>query len=132
MFVINCHKIFFLLNDLLYISRVTPVTRKIEQNTPVTSLQSSVARRIPIIVESDISMIDTNITSIPDQQPAAAEVVLPVLEPSVSSTSIAKQIQEAEKTIEEKDGHYFMKVNFRKIIIFLGFDMVKCIHIFSY
>lgn len=49
--------------------------------------------------------------SIPDQQPAAPKVVLPVLEPSVSSTNIAKQAQEAEKIVEEKDGHYFMKVN---------------------
>lgn len=65
--------------------------------------------RIPIIIEGDALKRDSNSKSIPDQQPAAPKVVLPVLEPSTSSTNIAKQTQEAEK-IEEKDGHYFMKV----------------------
>lgn len=59
-----------------------------------------------MIAESDASKRD----SIPDQQPAAPKVVLPVLEPSASSTNIAKQAQEAEKVVEEKDGHYFTKV----------------------
>lgn len=57
-----------------------------------------------------MSQRDVASKSIPDQQPAAPKVVLPVLEPSVSSTNIAKQAQEAEKVVEEKDGHYFMKV----------------------
>lgn len=51
-----------------------------------------------------------SITNMPDQQPAAAQVVLPVLETSASSTSIPKQALEAETCTEEKDGHYFMKV----------------------
>lgn len=85
------------------------MTRKTDQKGPATTnSQNSVTRRIPIIVESDVSKHDT--TSIPDQQPAAPEVVLPVLEPSASSTNIAKQAQEAEKIVEEKDGHYFLKV----------------------
>ncbi|XP_014486968.1 PREDICTED: uncharacterized protein LOC106750827 isoform X2 [Dinoponera quadriceps] len=78
------------------LQRVIPVTRKVDPKNPT---QNSVVRRIPVIVESDTA-------SIPDQQPAAAKVVLPVLEPS--STNIAKQ--EAEKVVEEKDGHYFMKL----------------------
>lgn len=88
------------------------MTRKTDQKSlPSASSQSSVTRRIPIIAEGDVSKRDT--ASIPDQQPAAPKVVLPVLEPSASSTNIAKQAQEAEK-IEEKDGHYFMKVTRRK------------------
>lgn len=73
--------------------------------------------RIPIIIEGDTLKRDSNSKSIPDQQPAAPKVVLPVLEPSASSTNIAKQTQEAEKIIEEKDGHYFMKVIEKKCII---------------
>ncbi|XP_025074871.1 uncharacterized protein LOC105430173 [Pogonomyrmex barbatus] len=92
------------------LQRVTPVTRKTEQKSPpTTNSQKSVMRRIPIIVEGDVPQRDTTSKSIPDQQPAAPKVVLPVLEPSASSTNIAKQIQEAEK-VEEKDGHYFMKL----------------------
>lgn len=90
--------------------RVTPVTRKIEQKTPLTTNSQNSVRRIPITIEDDVSQRDMTNKSIPDQQPAAPKVVLPVLEPSVSSTSIAKQAQEAEKVVEEKDGHYFMKV----------------------
>jgi len=86
------------------------MTRKIEQKSPsTTNSQNSVIRRIPITIEGDVSC-DITSKSIPDQQPAAPKVVLPVLEPSVSSTNIAKQAQEAEKVVEEKDGHYFMKV----------------------
>lgn len=106
---------FFLLDDetLLFslILRVTPTTRKPEQKSPpTTNSQNSVMRRIPITIEGDVPQCDTTSKSIPDQQPAAPKVVLPVLEPSVSSTNIAKQAQEAEKVVEEKDGHYFMKV----------------------
>ncbi|XP_032691129.1 uncharacterized protein LOC116853905 isoform X2 [Odontomachus brunneus] len=91
------------------LQRVIPVTRKVDPKNPTTTnSQNSVTRRIPVIVESDTSKRDT--TSIPDQQPAAPKVVLPVLEPSASSTNIAKQAQEAEKVVEEKDGHYFMKL----------------------
>jgi len=71
--------------------------------------QNSITR-IPITIEGDALKRDSSSKSIPDQQPAAPKVVLPVLEPSTSSTNIAKQTQEAEKIIEEKDGHYFMKV----------------------
>lgn len=88
-----------------------PVTRKTEQkNSTTTNSQNSVMRRIPITIESDVPQRDKTSKSIPDQQPAAPKVVLPVLEPSASSTNIAKQTQEAEKVAEEKDGHYFMKV----------------------
>lgn len=54
--------------------------------------------------------LSNSITNMPDQQPAAAQVVLPVLETSASSTSIPKQALETETATEEKDGHYFMKV----------------------
>jgi len=88
-----------------------PVTRKTEQKNPLTTnSQNNVMRRIPITIEGDVPQRDTTNKSIPDQQLAAPKVVLPVLEPSASSTNIAKQAQEAEKVIEEKDGHYFMKV----------------------
>ena len=49
-----------------------------------------------------------SVTSLTDQQPAAPQVVLPVLEPSASSTSINKQTV-LNDTLE-KDGHYFMGV----------------------
>lgn len=75
------------------------------------SSQSGVTRIIPIMMEGDVpSKRDTNSKSIPDQQPAAPKVVLPVLEPSASSTNVAKPAQEAEKVAEERDGRYFMKV----------------------
>lgn len=100
-----------LMTKYFYCTRVTPITRKIEQKSPsTTNPQNSVIRRIPITIEGDVSQRDMTSKSIPDQQPAAPKVVLPVLEPSVSSTNIAKQAQEAEKVVEEKDGHYFMKV----------------------
>ncbi|XP_050454813.1 uncharacterized protein LOC126853263 [Cataglyphis hispanica] len=89
------------------LQRVTP-TRKTEQKTP-TNLQNSITR-IPITIEDDAPKRDTSNKSISDQQLAAPKVVLPVLEPSTSLTNIAKQTQETEKVIEEKDGHYFMKL----------------------
>lgn len=92
-----------------YIFRVTP-TRKTEQKIPTTTNSQNSITRIPIIIEDDAPKRDISNKSISDQQPAAPKVVLPVLEPSTSSTNIAKQTQEAEKVIEEKDGHYFMKV----------------------
>ncbi|XP_077257366.1 uncharacterized protein LOC143894699 isoform X3 [Temnothorax americanus] len=93
------------------LQRITPITRKSEQKIPsTTNSQNSLIRRIPITIEGDVPQRDTASKSIPDQQPAAPKVVLPVLEPSVSSTNIAKQAQEAEKVVEEKDGHYFMKL----------------------
>lgn len=102
---------FLLITKYFYIFRVTPTTRKTEQKSPpTTNSQNSVTRRIPIIIEDDVSQRDMVSKSISDQQPAAPKVVLPVLEPSVSSTNIAKQAQEAEKVVEEKDGQYFMKV----------------------
>ncbi|KAL6434351.1 hypothetical protein ACFW04_006047 [Cataglyphis niger] len=89
------------------LQRVTP-TRKTEQKTPTNS-QNSITR-IPITIEDDAPKRDTSNKSISDQQLAAPKVVLPVLEPSTSLTNIAKQTQETEKVIEEKDGHYFMKL----------------------
>jgi len=61
-------------------------------------------------MEDDAPKRDASNKSIPDQQPAAPKVVLPVLESSASSTNVTKQAQEAEKVVEEKDGHYFIKV----------------------
>lgn len=98
-----------------YIFRVTP-TRKTEQKTPATTNSQNSITRIPITIEDDASKRDTSNKSISDQQPAAPKVVLPVLEPSTSLTNIAKQTQETEKVIEEKDGHYFMKVVEKKCI----------------
>lgn len=93
------------------LQRVTPVTRKIEQKSPPTNSQNNAREmRISITIEGDVPRETKASKSIPDQQPAAPKVVLPVLEPSASSTNIAKQAQEAEKVVEEKDGHYFMKL----------------------
>lgn len=99
-----------MITKCLYIFRIS--TRKTEQKSASnTNSQNNVTRIIPITIEDDVPKHDTsNSKSIPDQQPAAPKVVLPVLEPSASSTNIAKQAQEAEKIVEEKDGHYFMKV----------------------
>lgn len=65
------------------------------------------------VPEKEGLKLSASVTSIPDQQPAAPEVVLPVLEPSASSTSIAATEptkQTAENAPEDKDGHYFIKV----------------------
>ncbi|XP_076284870.1 uncharacterized protein LOC143211262 isoform X2 [Lasioglossum baleicum] len=81
-----------------------PLQRKVEQKpkTPVPANLDSIA-------ETKSQKLSSSVASIPDQQPAAPKVVLPVLEPSASSTNVAKQAQEAEKA-EEKDGHYFIKL----------------------
>ncbi|XP_067211541.1 uncharacterized protein [Linepithema humile] len=93
------------------LQRIIP-TRKTEQKSASsTNSQNTVTRIIPVTIEDDVPKHDTSSNkSIPDQQPAAPKVVLPVLEPSASSTNIAKQAQEAEKIVEEKDGHYYMKL----------------------
>lgn len=91
------------------LQRVTPI-RKVEQKTPTSMNSQNSITRIPITIEGDALKRDSSSKSIPDQQPAAPKVVLPVLEPSSSSTNIAKQTQETEKIIEEKNGHYFMKL----------------------
>ncbi|CAL7950658.1 unnamed protein product [Xylocopa violacea] len=88
------------------LQRVTPGSRKVEQKPKIptaTNLDGNLA-------DSSAQKLNSSVTSIPDQQPAAPKVVLPVLEPSASSTNVAKQVQEAEKTVEEKNGHYFMKL----------------------
>ncbi|XP_063977964.1 uncharacterized protein Vlc [Diachasmimorpha longicaudata] len=55
--------------------------------------------------------LSTSVTSIPDQQPAALEVVLPVLEPSASATSVPETLKSMQESqTEEKDGHYFIKL----------------------
>lgn len=90
----------------LYRVRVSPVSRKVEQKPKIpaaTNLDGN-------LTDSNAQELSSSVTSIPDQQPAAPKVVLPVLESSASSTNVAKQVQEAEKTVEEKNGHYFMKV----------------------
>ncbi|KYN04102.1 PREDICTED: uncharacterized protein LOC108772909 [Cyphomyrmex costatus] len=92
------------------LQRITPTRKTDQMSSQTINSQTSVIRRIPITIEGDIPQRDTTSKNIPDQQPAAPKVVLPVLEPSASSTNIAKQVQEAEKVVEEKDGHYFMKL----------------------
>ncbi|KZC07107.1 Disks large-associated protein 4 [Dufourea novaeangliae] len=87
------------------LQRVTPVSRKAEQK-PKSQTPSKLDGSI---VENNTPKLNSSVASIPDQQPAAPKVVLPVLEPSASSTNVAKQAQEAEKA-EEKDGHYFLKL----------------------
>lgn len=87
------------------LQRVTPVSRKAEQK-PKTPAPANLDGGI---AETKSQKLSTSVASIPDQQPAAPKVVLPVLEPSASSTNVAKQAQEAEKA-EEKDGHYFIKL----------------------
>lgn len=86
--------------------RVTPVSRKAEQKPKIAAAKNLDGN----LADSGAQKLNSSVTSIPDQQPAAPKVVLPVLEPSASSTNVAKQVQEAEKTVEEKNGHYFMKV----------------------
>lgn len=89
-----------------FIVRVTPVSRKAEQKPKIPAAKNLDGK----LADSGAQKLNSSVTSIPDQQPAAPKVVLPVLEPSASSTNVAKQVQEAEKTVEEKNGHYFMKV----------------------
>ncbi|XP_044581752.1 uncharacterized protein LOC123263221 isoform X2 [Cotesia glomerata] len=62
--------------------------------------------------ENDSLKLSPSMTSITDQQPAAPEVVLPVLETSVSSTSLAElpKATQEDNAVEVKDGHYFMKL----------------------
>ncbi|XP_076632142.1 uncharacterized protein LOC143347113 [Colletes latitarsis] len=87
------------------LQRVTPVSRKADQKPKILT-PSNLDRSI---AENKTQKLNSSTASIPDQQPAAPKVVLPVLEPSASSTNVAKQAQEAEKD-EEKDGHYFLKL----------------------
>lgn len=87
------------------------MSRKVEQKPKIpatTNLDVNLA-------DSGAQKLNSSVTSIPDQQPAAPKVVLPVLEPSASSTNVAKQVEEAEKTVEEKNGHYFMKVRLTRM-----------------
>ncbi|XP_043515484.1 uncharacterized protein LOC122531532 [Frieseomelitta varia] len=88
------------------LQRVTPVSRKAEQKPKIPAAKNLDGN----LADSGAQKLNSSVTSIPDQQPAAPKVVLPVLEPSASSTNVAKQVQEAEKTVEEKNGHYFMKL----------------------
>ncbi|CAD1476832.1 unnamed protein product, partial [Heterotrigona itama] len=88
------------------LQRVTPVSRKAEQKPKIPAAKNLDGN----LADSGAQKLNSSVTSIPDQQPAAPKVVLPVLEPSASSTNVAKQVQEAEKTVEERNGHYFMKL----------------------
>lgn len=88
------------------LQRVSPVSRKVEQKPKIPAAASLDGN----LTDSNAQELSSSVTSIPDQQPAAPKVVLPVLESSASSTNVAKQVQEAEKTVEEKNGHYFMKL----------------------
>lgn len=85
--------------------RISPAPRKTEQQ----SKTCKTAHVSESVTESG-TQHNNSIASIPDQQPAAPKVVLPVLEPSASSGNVAKQMQETEKTTEEKDGNYFLKL----------------------
>lgn len=86
------------------------MTRKTEQKPKIQGPSSLEGK----IAEGKAQKLNSTTASIPDQQPAAPKVVLPVLEPSASSTNVAKLALEAEKAAEEKDGHYFVKVRTRK------------------
>ncbi|XP_076679268.1 uncharacterized protein LOC143374747 isoform X2 [Andrena cerasifolii] len=88
------------------LQRVTPVSRKTEQKPKIQGPSSLEGK----IAEGKVQKLNSSTASIPDQQPAAPKVVLPVLEPSASSTNVAKLALEAEKAAEEKDGHYFVKL----------------------
>ncbi|XP_043288737.1 disks large-associated protein 1 isoform X2 [Venturia canescens] len=83
--------------------------RKNDTNAKVaSSMNSSCSSR-----ENESIKLSASVTSIPDQQPAAPEVVLPVLETSPSSTSIAATEQAIEPVVnpvEEKHGHHFMRL----------------------
>nr|KAF7439395.1 hypothetical protein H0235_001786 [Vespula pensylvanica] len=85
--------------------RISPAPRKTEQQSKVCKTS-----HVSESVTESSSQHNNSIASIPDQQPAAPKVVLPVLEPSASSSNVAKQMQELEKTTEEKNGHYFLKL----------------------
>ncbi|KAK2584813.1 hypothetical protein KPH14_007126 [Odynerus spinipes] len=85
--------------------RISPAPRKNEQQSKVCNKTSHMSES----ATESTPQHNSTIASIPDQQPAAPEVVLPVLETSNSSSNVPKQVQEAEKT-EEKDGHYFLKL----------------------
>ncbi|KAI4504741.1 hypothetical protein M0802_000291 [Mischocyttarus mexicanus] len=89
--------------------------RRISQSPRKTDQQPSKTCKTvhDVSVESvteSVTQHNNSIASIPDQQPAAPKVVLPVLEPSASSSNVAKQIQETEITTEEKNGNYFLKL----------------------
>ncbi|KAL2718038.1 hypothetical protein V1478_011914 [Vespula squamosa] len=85
--------------------RISPAPRKTEQQSKVCKTS-----HVSESVAESSNQHNNSIASIPDQQPAAPKVVLPVLEPSASSSNVAKQMQELEKTTEEKNGHYFLKL----------------------
>ncbi|XP_012252011.2 uncharacterized protein LOC105683751 [Athalia rosae] len=93
------------------LQRVTSSIQKNEEKSKVVTtaadLNNSIGRNDSIV---NLKPSMTILKNIPDQQPAALEVVLPVLEPSASFHNIAKHVQEVEKADEEKDGHYFMKM----------------------
>lgn len=90
------------------------------QRISVSSRKTNeVTVKIPTILQAtqgnennEALMLSASMTSIPDQQPAAPEVVLPVLELSASSTSLVEQpkVTHESNAAEEKDGHYFIKV----------------------
>lgn len=63
------------------------------------------------------SIMSNSTTSITDQQPAAPQVVLPVLESNSDTSSVNKENGEPLKETTEKDGHYFMDVSFSQIFL---------------
>ncbi|KAK0091859.1 hypothetical protein PV326_002599 [Microctonus aethiopoides] len=93
------------------------------QRISVSPRKNEVTVKVPVITTQNVIKVhDTfneslklsaSMTSITDQQPAAPEVVLPVLEPSASSTNLAEQLkvtQESDNADVEKDGHYFIRL----------------------
>ncbi|XP_034950363.1 disks large-associated protein 4 isoform X2 [Chelonus insularis] len=86
------------------------------QRITVSSKKNEISVKVPVtqhgnIHKNDSLKLSSSMTTITDQQPAAPEVVLPVLETSVVSTSLVEQPKAQENNVAEvKDGHYFMKL----------------------
>ncbi|XP_011301070.1 uncharacterized protein vlc [Fopius arisanus] len=86
------------------LQRISPVVGKNDGKTTVSPPSIKIS-------DHEAFKLSSSVTSIPDQQPAALEVVLPVLEPSVSATSVPEALKSMQESqTEEKDGHYFMKL----------------------
>ncbi|CAD6222644.1 GSCOCG00001068001-RA-CDS, partial [Cotesia congregata] len=91
-------------NDVTVVVKVPVAT--------VTQTAAAAVANVTAANNNDSLKLSPSMTSITDQQPAAPEVVLPVLETSVSSTSLAElpKATQEDNAVEVKDGHYFMKL----------------------
>lgn len=84
--------------------RILPASREI--NAKVTVAPPSIN-----VTDHEVFKLSASVTSIPDQQPAAPEVVLPVLAASVSPTCFPETLKSMQESqTEEMDGHYFIKL----------------------